>query len=239
MRPLRVKLVKNDLFKQLTGRAQSSFKEYENCFLESHTLEAFKSLKSLAKFEANIDLQIVSSFRSFNDQKIIWNKKARGEKKVYDDFDIEVEMDLLSPRDFMLKIMRFSAIPGASRHHWGTDIDIYDANQISKQNLKLLHSECVGDGPNAKLHQWLDEKILQDESLSFFRPYEKDLGGVSVEKWHISYADVSAANLENYTLDLFIQNLEQSDFQFKDLLMDQSELYFNTYIKNISSPPLY
>ena len=41
--------------------------------------------------------------------------------KITNDFSLE-------PKKAISEIIRFSTVPGTSRHHWGTDIDIIDGN---------------------------------------------------------------------------------------------------------------
>ena len=48
-----------------------------------------------------LDLDIVSSFRCFERQEIIWNKKVCGERKVFDDNENEVDLSYLSDQNKM------------------------------------------------------------------------------------------------------------------------------------------
>ena len=130
--------------------------------------------------------------------------------------------------------MRFSAIPGASRHHWGTDLDIFDLNKKSKIDTLLEPSECEGGGEFFELHQWLDEKIETNQSYGFYRPYANDLGGVCQEKWHISYAPLSTDFFKSYDLELFVQNIETGNIAFKKLILEYAEDIYTRYISNIS-----
>ena len=87
--------------------------------LESKTFFAFKKMEEAAKKDGII-LKIVSAHRSFGRQSFIWNKK-------YDKFTKQYS---LNPIDAINEIVRFSTIPGTSRHHWGTDIDIIDGTPL-------------------------------------------------------------------------------------------------------------
>ena len=67
----------------------------------------------------------MSAFRGYNRQKTIWNKK-------YERFTNEFSFE---PEKAILEIIRFSTIPGTSRHHWGTEIDIVDADYPDEKDV--------------------------------------------------------------------------------------------------------
>lgn len=227
---------KSILNKTILGYDHQELKDYEGYLLHQDIIASFQRLRANAKTEIRADLKIISSYRNFERQKVIWNEKAQGTRKVLDDHGNIVTRESLSDRDFLLKIMRFSAVPGMSRHHWGTDIDIFDANKLAKNKVQLTPNECIGEGPFATLHTWLDQKISSHESYGFFRPYEQDLGGVSPEKWHLSYAPVAQKFFRQLTIDLFIQCLEENEIAFKDILLSDPQFYFDKYVKSISLP---
>ena len=75
---------------------------------------------------AGFNLTVASAYRSFERQLSIWNAKAEGRRVVLDSAGLPVDMMALDPWQQVQAILRWSALPGASRHHWGTDLDIYD-----------------------------------------------------------------------------------------------------------------
>jgi len=153
---------------------------------------AFSALQGDAA-AAGFDLTIASGFRSFERQLAIWNGKARGERPVHDDVGLEIVLSELPVAQQLQAILRFSALPGASRHHWGTDIDIYDAAALADGNqVQLVPAEVASGGVFDALHCWLDRRIDAGLSRGFFRPYASDRGGVAPERWHLSYAPLSA-----------------------------------------------
>jgi len=163
---------------------------------------AFTALQADAR-KAGFELAIASSFRSFARQLTIWNGKASGARPVYDDRGRAVAMGVLSPPEQLHAILRYSAIPGTSRHHWGTDLDIYDAGAVAPDyTLQLSPQEVAVGGVFDPLHCWLDERIAAGESRGFFRPYALDRGGVAPERWHLSYAPLSAGCSEQLTGEL-------------------------------------
>ncbi|MEM9314344.1 MAG: M15 family metallopeptidase [Pseudomonadota bacterium] len=155
-------------------------------------ISAFVRLQAAAT-HAGFDLRIASAYRSFERQRLIWNGKLEGDRPVYDDDDRLVAMDALEPRERLERVLRFSAMPGASRHHWGTDIDIFDAAAMpTGYQLRLDVAEAADSGIFGPLHRWLDERIATGRSHGFYRPYDRDRGGVAPERWHLSYAPRAA-----------------------------------------------
>lgn len=223
-------------FLLLTGRENRELIQFQDYFIHKDILSPFQKLQETAKKEINADIKIISSFRDFNRQKLIWNNKASGKRKILDDQENEINSSKVSKEELLNYILRFSAIPGLSRHHWGTDLDIFDANRISAKEVQLTHSECIGDGACATLHTWLDEKIVSHDSFGFFRPYNNDLGGISTEKWHISYAPLSTQLYESYTIEMFIENLKDKDVKLRKEILKNPEYYFKKYFKLITPP---
>ncbi len=153
--------------------------------------EAYLALQSDAR-SAGFDLQIASGFRSFERQCAIWNAKASGQRPILDSAGQALDFSQLQDIDKVYAIMRWSALPGTSRHHWGSDIDVYDAAAMTESyQLQLVPAEVDSGGIFFLFHQWLDEKIAKDQSYDFFRPYAEDRGGVAPEKWHLSYAPLA------------------------------------------------
>lgn len=195
----------------------------------------FLRLQNDAK-EAGFDLQIISAFRDFDRQLRIWNAKASGERPLLDDNEQVLNYATLSPTQIMYSILRWSAIPGCSRHHWGTDVDIFDAYKQTSDQVKLMPSECYGNGPSAELHSWLDLKIESGTAYNFFRPYSTDRGGIAPERWHISYYPLARRILEFYTFSLFKKNIEMNDFLLKETLLENADMIYHKYLLNIDLP---
>lgn len=157
---------------------------------------AFDRLAADAQ-SAGFDPQIASAYRSFDRQRRIWNAKLSGERAVLDDEDQPVPMSAMSPLEQIHAVLRFSALPGTSRHHWGTDLDVFDQSAMPEgYALQLCPAEVCEGGLFDAFHCWLDDRIDSGESHGFFRPYDRDRGGVAPERWHLSYAP-DAQGFEN------------------------------------------
>ena len=198
-------------------------------------LQDFLVLQKEAR-EAGFDLQVISAFRDYERQLKIWNLKASGQRQLIDDQERPLEFSKLSPLEVMFAILRWSALPGCSRHHWGTDIDVYDGNTQTPEEVKLVPSETMGEGPSARLHDWLDSRMTTNNAFGFYRPYATDRGGVSPERWHISYQPLSRRCLDHFTFSLFKRNLEESDILLKEQLLENADEIFQRYFLNVDLP---
>jgi LAS superfamily LD-carboxypeptidase LdcB len=142
--------------------------------------------------KAGFDLRLVSGYRSFDRQLAIWNAKAKGDRAVLDSDGLPLDINTLTESELINAIMRWSALPGASRHHWGSDVDIYDAAAVSDDYAVQLTPEEVADsGVFGPMHQWLDLQFRNGSGHGFFRPYGVDRGGIAPERWHLSYAPLA------------------------------------------------
>jgi LAS superfamily LD-carboxypeptidase LdcB len=200
----------------------------------------FKSLKNICN-EAGFDLAINSSFRDYKTQLKIWNEKALGKRDLLDVNGEKLEYKDLSKEEVLFSIMRWSALPGMSRHHWGTDIDVYDLNTLPTPDYKveLTPQEVCPEGCFGRLHLFLDKLIDSNRSFNFFRPYSKDLGGVSPEKWHLSHLPESSKFLNSLSFtvfDDFLNSLKNDEIELLDLVKENRELIYERYITNISLP---
>lgn len=158
--------------------------------LHADVITPFLLLQAAAR-EAGFDLQVVSGFRGFDRQLAIWNAKAGGSRAVLDENARPLDMSRLSDSEKALAIMRWSALPGCSRHHWGTDFDIYDAAAVpADYAVQLIPQEVEAGGVFAPMHDWLDD-YFRLHRVGFFRPYAEDRGGIAPERWHLSYAPVA------------------------------------------------
>jgi|TARA_R110000868_G_scaffold344379_3_gene605376 LAS superfamily LD-carboxypeptidase LdcB len=163
---------------------------------EAH--EAFVAMKRAA-YSSGIDLKIVSSYRSFDRQQVIFERKFQK----YSD-------EGMAPIDAINKIIEYSTIPGTSRHHWGTDIDVIDGYR--KVDGDVLVPSKYGEGqPFADFKKWMDEN---SEKFGFYLVYTDTpkRRGFKYEPWHYSYAPLSIPMLETYRSKNIMQIYKKEDF---------------------------
>lgn len=153
--------------------------------LHADALPAFYAMQQAAA-EQGIDCQLVSSYRNFDRQLAIWNRKWQGELPILDIHGQVVDINTVTDEEKMHSILTWSALPGTSRHHWGTDIDVYDRREVTRQGLEfnLVDSEYRPPGPCAALAGWLEDHA---EDYGFYRPFLHYTGGVACELWHLSH----------------------------------------------------
>jgi len=198
------------------------------------------ALEQLARAarEAGFELALLSGFRSFERQLSIWNRKVAGELAVLDSSGHPLAIETLTPRELVLAILRWSALPGASRHHWGTDIDVYDAAATPVgYDVQLVPAEVEGGGMHAPMHEWLDARIATGTSYGFYRPYDRDRGGVAPERWHLSYAPLSRAYARLHSPAVLRHTLRSADMRLKDVVMSELDELYPRFVTNVSPVP--
>ena len=156
--------------------------------LQAQVVEPFCRLRAAAK-QAGFALAIASAYRSFDRQLTIWNAKATGKRPIRNESGAVLDIANLTELELTHAILRWSALPGASRHHWGTDMDVYDASRLPPDvGPQLLASEYAAGGPFAELDHWMQNNLSE---FGFSRPYSRDTGGIAPEAWHISYQPIA------------------------------------------------
>lgn len=199
---------------ELTGRARTHVVDLAQprCVLHYEVVASFLGMRDAAAADG-IDLAARSTFRDFETQVAIWNRKWAGEKPLYDRAGKLLDRFSLADSDAVDAILCWSAVPGGSRHHWGTDVDVIDAAAVPPgYNVELVPGEYAADGIFARLSRWLDANMRQ---FGFFRPYTTDRGGVSPEPWHLSYAPVALPALESLSLSMLRRVIEGSSIAGK------------------------
>jgi zinc D-Ala-D-Ala carboxypeptidase len=150
----------------------------DNAYLRKDAYNSFKKMYAEAAKEG-IQLTIISATRNFAAQKLIWEGKWRGKIKAEDGSNLAQKIP--DPIQRALKILEYSAMPSTSRHHWGTDMDLINLNNVYFEK-----------GKGAKAYQWL---LLHAATFGFCQPYTQKGAarptGYNEEKWHWSYQPIS------------------------------------------------
>lgn len=207
--------------------------EYQGHQLESKTAKALSKMVTAAARD-NIDIKVCSGFRDFHRQMQIWNNKASGTRPVLDSHSKPVELSNKSANEIIELILLWSALPGTSRHHWGTDVDLFDANQIDQNKLQLIPSEYESGGPCSNLYQWL---LIHASSFGFYFPFQLGLSGVSPEPWHLSYFPVANTILDSFELETLRQIITESEITFRDELLYRLEPLVQNYVYRVAPSP--
>jgi LAS superfamily LD-carboxypeptidase LdcB len=203
-----------------------------NLLIHRDVINPFKALQKKAS-HAGFNLQIASGFRSFERQRIIWNNKFSGKTTLLAIDETPLLIETLSDIDKLIAILHWSALPGASRHHWGTDFDIYDPSLLPEgKKLQLVCSEYQKSGYFHELNQWLSENMTE---FDFYRPYQNYQGGVAAEPWHISYHPISETCLSALTETVIHDLIMNNNVLGKSLICQQLPMIYKQYICNINN----
>lgn len=147
-------------------------------YAEPETFAAFAKMREAAAAEG-VYLTVISAFRSFDHQREIWNRKWR---------EREENGDLLQPGERARDIMRYSSMPGTSRHHWGTDID-----------LNALTNSYFDTADGKRVYDWMKAHAAE---YGFCEVYSARGSiretGYEPERWHWSYIPTASRYLAAY-----------------------------------------
>ncbi|WP_083910880.1 DUF2785 domain-containing protein [Henriciella marina] len=147
-------------------------------YAEYNTLEAYGRMREAA-LRDGVELVIISAFRSFDHQRAIWEGKWREHRK---------DARWSEPRELAIDIMRYSAMPGTSRHHWGTDID-----------LNALNNAWFDTVEGKRVYDWMKAHAAE---YGFCEVYSARDGrreaGYEPERWHWSYIPTASRYLAAY-----------------------------------------
>jgi LAS superfamily LD-carboxypeptidase LdcB len=189
----------------------------------------------MAAADHGFELAIHSGFRSFERQLSIWNRKAVGELAVLDSDARPLDITALTPAELVFAILRWSALPGASRHHWGTDVDVYDAAaKPANYEIDLVPAEVNSGGMFAPFHEWLDARIADGDAFGFFRPYDIDRNGIAPERWHLSYSPVASEYARLLTPDVLRETIDNADMRLKKVVLSHLDEIFVRFVTNIN-----
>lgn len=223
-------------FNQLTGRAEDhlTWSKKLGIWLYPGVEEGLLGLKNKA-YENGFDLRIASGHRNYERQKIIWNEKALGKRPLLDESSNPISIKNLNAKELVQKILIWSALPGASRHHWGTDFDLYCHKSIPRNyRLQLSDEEYGPGGILYSFASWLEKNLKE---FNFFRPYQEYLGGVMPEPWHISHGLSVIKFIEAYSFEIFLKNIKNSDLELALTLRENAEILYKIYFLKINKNP--
>jgi LAS superfamily LD-carboxypeptidase LdcB len=220
---------------QLTGRTREHVVELAQfgCSLHPQAAAAFLALRRAAE-AAGHDLAPVSAFRDFNQQLVIWNAKFRGERALLDRDGTPLDARTLSAEQIVRAILHWSALPGASRHHWGSEVDVFDRAAVaSGVRPRLLPSEYARGGVFEALADWLSAHAAD---YGFYWPYDRDRGGVQVEPWHLSFAPLASTLLPLLTVEVIAEALAATPLQGAEIVLQLLPEIHARYVRAVGTP---
>lgn len=175
-------------------RIESKYTSKSGIYMRKEAYESFKEMHAAAKADG-INLTIVSATRTFGAQKGIWERKWTGVTRVGGKNLATSTPDHVERAK---AILTYSSMPGTSRHHWGTDID-----------LNNLNNEWFESGTGKKVYNWL---TLNAGDYGFCQTYtaigEDRPHGYLEERWHWSYTPLSSQFLKDYEAQVKHSDIE-------------------------------
>jgi len=220
---------------ELTGRARTHIVELAQprCGLHYAAATSFLAMRDAAA-QAGLDLVAASSFRDFDRQLHLWNAKWRGERPLLDRAGQPLDAASLDDAARIDAILCWSALPGGSRHHWGTDCDVIDAAALPDgYRVQLVPGEYAPGGVFGRLTPWLDENMGR---FGFYRPYASAHGGAGIEPWHLSYWPIAVEALEGLTLPVLRRAIAGSTLLGKDGVLERLPEIYTRFILAVDSP---
>jgi LAS superfamily LD-carboxypeptidase LdcB len=220
---------------ELTGRVRTHIVDLTDpvCALHVDVAGPFLSMRRAAA-SAGFDLRAVSGFRDFERQVAIWNAKFSGVRPVLDAQGRSLDALALAPGERIAAILQWSALPGASRHHWGTDVDLIDARAVpAGYRVELSADEYAVGGPFAALSAWLEAHAAR---FGFFRPFRGVLSGVQPEPWHFSFAPVAENARRALNVDVLRSAVERAPLLGRDDVLARIAELHARYVAAVDWP---
>ncbi len=149
-------------------------------FLQKEPAEQLlKAYHDFKQVHPDIPFVIVSAMRNYQYQNGIWQRKWDG-----------LSTKIAQPQKIAQEILKYSSMPGTSRHHWGTDVDI---TSVSSEYFKTTEQGKV-------LYQWLKDNMPK---YGFCQPFNDGRkGGYLPEEWHWSYKPIASQYIAQYKAQL-------------------------------------
>lgn len=220
---------------ELTGRARTHLVELQGlgCCVHVHVATPFMQLRRAAAIEG-FDLVPVSAFRDFERQLAIWNAKYAGTRPISDAGGATIDVAALAPEQRIHAILHWSALPGASRHHWGTDMDLIDRAALpSGYRVLLTRDEYAPGGPFSGAAEWLEANAAH---FGFFRPFRGLRSGVQPEPWHFSFAPTAEYARRGLEVGMLAAVLANTPLLGRDAVLQQLEAIHARYVTAIDLP---
>lgn len=167
----------------------TEYNAHQVMYLQRDAKLALDSLVTLAE-QSGIRLNVISATRSFQTQKRIWeNKIAMKSSGSFATLPRNRQAGIIR------EILDYSAMPGTSRHHWGTDVDFLSVE------LAFWRGNT-----GKKTFAWLSDNAPEfGFELVYSRGRE---GGHNYEPWHWSYVPLSHKMLEDYVATISYDDIQ-------------------------------
>jgi zinc D-Ala-D-Ala carboxypeptidase len=190
---------------------KSPYTQKPDMWLRKDATAAFEKMWMAAQRDG-VYLTIVSATRNFDRQTEIWNAKWQ-----------KLSAKRMTGPEKAKNILLYSAMPGCSRHHWGTDLD-----------LNSLNNSDFSEGAKwNKTYTWLAENA---STYGFCQVYSaRSTGratGYEEERWHWSYTPLAKILLADYLSLVTLADLQ--GFQGAEHARELQVI--ENYVQGIAAP---
>ncbi|MBX7059105.1 MAG: M15 family metallopeptidase [Leptospirales bacterium] len=177
-------------------------------YLRREAAEALKRLYTdMHRQLPRAEFWVVSGVRSFDNQRTIWENKWSGRVGGYS--------RIADPQARARGILTYSSMPGTSRHHWGSDLDI-----------NVLQNDYYRSGAGRELFAWLDQHAAD---YGFCQPYTAGRNaGYNEERWHWSFLPLSRRFLAEWNRLIKAEFPAGGRFSGADRAAGLADTYVNT-----------
>ena len=208
--------------------------DHLGCQLHADLVEPVRELQQKATNDEQC-LEVASGYRDFSRQLTIWNEKVSGKRTIFDSQGQALNTEALSEWEIIQAILRWSALPGASRHHWGTDLDVYNPRCLPDGYQLQLTVDEYEHGKLQPFNQWLSNVVQTPECL-FYRPYYRPESftrndGVAPEPWHLSYRPLAQNFQQQLSPQVLAEALEQADMSLKSSVLEHLDEIFDRFVR--------
>jgi len=212
--------------------------------------EALETMTRAARTDG-IDLWARSGHRTLAQQRYLWNAKFRGQDSVRSADGRRGTLERgLSVEEKVRTILAYTAFPGTSRHHWGTEVDMAQSFSDHCADYLLSHdvapaaeegeADAPADLPESCLpaQRWL---LAHAQEYGWCRVYDAERGGFRPEPWHWSYLPFAVPALARYVAEVGPELLRDRDIDGDAVVLDDFTAYRDRFLLGVhpsALPPI-
>ena len=182
-----------------------------------------------------IDLVDASGFRDFDRQLVLWNRKWRGERPLYDRAGQLLDQRGSTTPHGWRRSCAGPQFPAAVVTTGVPDIDVIDAAAMPPgYQVELVPAEYAANGvfgapyASGSPGTWV--------ASAFSGPMSTAGCGAGIEPWHLSYAPVAREAVEELTLSVLRTAVEGSEMLGKEHVLDRLPEIYTRFILAVDPP---
>lgn len=181
-------------------------------------MEAYQKLKAKAA-QDGWSLVLVSGYRSYWAQVVIWNSR-------YD--EIVLADPKATEKERVQGVLEYVDLPGLSRHHWGTELD------ISEKSLRGQLFHIAPDLPERvkAFYGWME---VNAPSFGFCKTYRGGAGAIHDEPWHWSYLPFSCVYQEQFKSITDFKSIKQKMVKGSDYILTHFDEIYRWQAKSVDA----